>query len=54
MLKRGYHGTFHKMNVKHLGRCVNEFSGRHNVRPLDTIEQMQQVFTGYGRQEVEV
>ena len=46
MLKRGYHGTFHQMSAKHLNRYVNEFSGRHNVRPLDTIEQMQQVFTG--------
>ena len=46
MLKRGYHGTFHKMSVKHLNRYVNEFSGRHNIRSLDTIEQMQKVFTG--------
>ncbi len=40
MLKRGYHGTFHKMSVDHLGRYVNEFSGRHNVRNMDTIDQM--------------
>jgi len=40
MLKRGYHGTFHKMSVKHLHRYVNEFSGRHNIRPNDTIDQM--------------
>ena len=40
MLKRGYVGTYHKMSVKHLDRYVNEFSGRHNTRPLDTIEQM--------------
>ena len=32
MLKRGYHGTYHKMSEKHLGRYVNEFSGRHNAR----------------------
>ncbi len=25
---------------KHLHRYVDEFSGRHNVRPLDTIDQM--------------
>lgn len=40
MLKRGYHGTYHKMSRKHLQRYVDEFSGRHNVRPLDTIDQM--------------
>ncbi len=40
MLKRGYIGTFHKMSVKHLQRYVDEFSGRHNLRELDTIDQM--------------
>lgn len=40
MLKRGYYGTYHKMSIKHLNRYVNEFSGRHNVRPLDTMTQM--------------
>ena len=28
------------MSVKHLGRYVNEFSGRHNVRDADTLVQM--------------
>ena len=41
MLKRGYQGTYHKMSAKHLGRYVNEFSGRHNVRMADTLEQME-------------
>ena len=40
MLKCGYHGTYHRMSKAHLGRYVNEFSGKHNQRPLDTIEQM--------------
>ena len=40
MLKRGYHGTHHHMSKKHLDRYVQEFSGRHNARPLDTAEQM--------------
>ncbi len=43
MLKRGYMGTYHQMSPKHLHRYVNEFSGRHNARPLDTRHQMAQV-----------
>ena len=39
-LKRGYEGVYHHMSGKHLGRYVSEFEGRHNSRPLDTIEQM--------------
>ena len=40
MLKRGYHGTYHHMSPKHLGRYIEEFAGRHNVRELDTVDQM--------------
>ncbi|MDE2815481.1 MAG: IS1595 family transposase [Chloroflexota bacterium] len=40
MLKRGYVGTYHHMSVKHLDRYVDEFSGRHNDRPRDTIDQL--------------
>ena len=46
MLKRGYYGTYHCMSPKHLQRYVNEFSGRHNIRPLDTIDQMASVAKG--------
>ena len=40
LLKRGYHGTFHHVSEKHLGRYVREFAGRHNIRDFDTIVQM--------------
>ena len=40
LLKRGYHGTYHRMSPKHLQRYVAEFAGRQNERPLDTIDQM--------------
>ena len=40
MLKRAHKGTFHKMSNKHLGRYVDEFVGRHNMRGKDTIDQM--------------
>ena len=40
LMKRGYQGTYHKLSEKHLARYVNEFAGRHNQRPLDTIDQM--------------
>ena len=43
MFKRGYHGTYHHMSKKHLGRYVTEFAGRHNVRQTDTINQMENV-----------
>ncbi len=46
MLKRGYHGVYHQMSPKHLQRYVNEFAGRHNLRELDTIDQMRHVVAG--------
>ncbi len=46
MLKRAHKGTFHKMSPKHLDRYVREFSGRHNIRDADTIEQMGSVVLG--------
>ena len=46
MLKRGYHGVYHNMSKKHLQRYVNEFAGRHNLRPMDTIEQMESMVNG--------
>ena len=46
LLKRGYHGTYHHMSAKHLDRYVTEFSGRHNDRETDTIDQMARMAQG--------
>ena len=46
LLKRGYHGTYHHMSEKHLGRHVNEFTGRHNDRERDTLDQMAAIVRG--------
>ena len=46
-LKRGYHGTYHKMSAKHLNRHSQEFAGHHNLRGLDTVEQMSVLARGF-------
>ena len=40
IFKRGIYGTYHHLSEKHLARYLNEFTARHNIRPLDTIDQM--------------
>ena len=45
VLKRGLHGTYHHVSVKHLGRYVDEFSfrmnegnvKRHTMKRLDSL-----------------
>ena len=46
LLKRGYYGTYPKMSPEHLQRYVDEFVGRHNIRGLDTIAQMEETAKG--------
>ena len=46
LMKRGYHGTYHRMSPKHLHRYVAEFQGRYNDRPLDTLAQMRRMVRG--------
>ena len=46
MLKRAHKGTFHKLSPKHLDRYVQEFASKHNIRELDTLNQMQSVAAG--------
>ena len=48
LMKRGYHGTYHRMSAKHLDRYVKEFAGRHNLRDEDTTVQMSEVARGMG------
>ncbi len=46
MLKRGYHGVYHRMSPEHLDRYVREFAGRHNLRQEDTAVRMAAVIRG--------
>ena len=46
MFKRGYHGTYHRLSPNHPARYVNEFCGRHNIRDLDTVDQMAEITLG--------
>ena len=47
LLKRGYVGIYHHMSQKHLFRYVNEFAGHHNLRDLDTADQMKALVRGF-------
>ncbi len=47
LLKRGYHGIYHKMSAKHLPRYANEFAGRHNIREQDTAVQLAVIAKGF-------
>ncbi len=46
MLKRGHTGIYHYMSRKHLQRYVDEYAGRHNIRPLHTMNQIEKVIKG--------
>ena len=46
MLKRAHKGVYHKISAKHLQRYADEFSGRHGIRELGTLDQMQSVVAG--------
>ena len=38
-----HHCTQFPWDGRHLARYVVEFAGRHNIRPLDTKDQMRQI-----------
>ena len=40
MLKRAHKGVYRKVSAKHRSRYIREFAGRHELRELDTREQM--------------
>ncbi|MCY3941353.1 MAG: IS1595 family transposase [Gammaproteobacteria bacterium] len=46
MLKRAIVGTYHQVSRKHLQLYVDAFAGRHNMRSLDTIDQMGRLAAG--------
>ncbi len=46
IVKRSYHGTFHQLSRKHLGRYLAEFGWRYNTRSAQVIEQMAWVARG--------
>ena len=46
LLKRGYYGVYHRMSVKHLQKYINEFANRTNVRPMNTIDQINLTLKG--------
>lgn len=48
MLKRGYIGTYHRMSPKYLQRYADEFTRRHNLRQLDTMDQIDEIIERMG------
>ena len=43
MLKRAHMGTFHDISTDYLHWYVAELAGRHNMRELDTLDQMAEI-----------
>ena len=52
MLKRAHMGTFHRLSPKHLHRYTDEFVGRHNMRNMDTLEQMALITSRMGESKL--
>lgn len=48
LLKRGVHGTFHTISVKHLHRYLDEFAFRHNARRIEDGERTLLALKGAG------
>ena len=52
LLKRAHTGTFHRMSPKHLHRYLDEFVSRHNMRELDTLQQMELIAARMGNTQL--
>ena len=50
--KRAHKGTYHKMSPKHMHRYATEFAGRHNLRDLDTADQLKALLRGMERRRL--
>ena len=46
VLKRAHKDVYHKLSLKHLHRYVRDFSGRHTLRPRDTLDMMSALAAG--------
>ena len=46
LFKRGLDGIYHHVSVEHLPRYATEFEGRHNARPMDTVDQLAAMVRG--------
>ena len=51
-LKRAHKGVYHKMSPKHLHRYVAEMAGRHNIRDMDTEDQMRAIVQGFEKRRL--
>ena len=49
---RAYHETYHPIGRKCLNRYIAQFTGKRNMRPLDTMAQIQHVVTGLVRRKI--
>ena len=47
LIRRGYNGTYHHIEDKHLHRYINEFTGRLNMRALSTVDKMRKIVRGW-------
>ena len=47
LIRRGYNGTYHRIEDKHLHRYINEFTGRLNMRALSTVGKMRKMVRGW-------
>ena len=47
LIRRGYNGTYRRIEDKHLHRYINEFTGRLNMRALSTVDKMRKMVRGW-------